>query len=259
MPMTQKELPATPRKRDKARRDGNICKGSILSSALSLSVGIYASFWLFRDGWLAPGMLVKLWYFGDLANSLTLYRQGLVWAFLAVMFCLVPCGLVTICIEIAQLGFRIFLGSGFRIQGRLSIVNGFKSLVSRVSQLWIQLLTLAIFVTVLSWFYIVALMQWVLSGFANPASLVRSMGCLVGALVVVGALDFWIRRWRYISSLRMTREEMKQEAKESEGDPHVRSHRKALHRALVMQTLEARVRNSRVLIVERSRPRMDHR
>ncbi|HEY8207909.1 MAG TPA: EscU/YscU/HrcU family type III secretion system export apparatus switch protein [Myxococcaceae bacterium] len=52
------------------------------------------------------------------------------------------------------------------------------------------------------------------------------------AVGVLAALDFGLARWRHGRELMMSREEVKSEHKESEGDPHHKQQRKALHRQL---------------------------
>ncbi len=46
----------------------------------------------------------------------------------------------------------------------------------------------------------------------------------VGAVrLVIGAADYGFHWWRHEQNLKMTKEEVKQEQKEENGDPHVRS------------------------------------
>jgi len=52
------------------------------------------------------------------------------------------------------------------------------------------------------------------------------------AVGVLAALDFGLARWRHGRELMMTREEVKNEHKESEGDPHHKHQRRAMHRQL---------------------------
>lgn len=67
-------------------------------------------------------------------------------------------------------------------------------------------------------------------------TLLRSMtGWLWKGLLVVlafGGVDYWLARRRHIKDLMMTKEEVKKEHKESEGDPQHKGKRKALHRQL---------------------------
>ena len=48
------------------------------------------------------------------------------------------------------------------------------------------------------------------------------------ALLAVGVLDYGWQRWRFEQSLRMTREEVREELKEVEGDPRLKNQRHAL-------------------------------
>lgn len=52
------------------------------------------------------------------------------------------------------------------------------------------------------------------------------------ALLAYGALDYVWQRWRFERSLQMTREEVREELKEIEGDPHLKSRRQAQARQL---------------------------
>jgi type III secretion protein U len=59
--------------------------------------------------------------------------------------------------------------------------------------------------------------------------LARRLACV---LLVLGGADYALARARHVKDLMMTREEVKREHKESEGDPRHKSHRQALHRQL---------------------------
>lgn len=55
---------------------------------------------------------------------------------------------------------------------------------------------------------------------------------LAWVLLVLGVADYALARRHHLKDLMMTREEVKREYKESEGDPHHKAQRKALHRQL---------------------------
>jgi type III secretion protein U len=96
---------------------------------------------------------------------------------------------------------------------------------------------------------IAILLAWALSDAAREAlrspwldgarSMLAILGLLQGSLVklclvvlAMGGLDYLLARHRHLADLRMTREEIKQEFKNNEGDPHHKVKRRALHRAL---------------------------
>jgi type III secretion protein U len=73
-----------------------------------------------------------------------------------------------------------------------------------------------------------------LDGAVGLSHLVERLGALTTrlacVLVVLGVADYGLARARHLKDLMMTREEVKREYKESEGDPHHKAQRKALHR-----------------------------
>jgi flagellar biosynthetic protein FlhB len=68
------------------------------------------------------------------------------------------------------------------------------------------------------------------------------------ALAVVGALDYAWQRWRHEQSLRMSRQEVKEEHRETEGNPHVRSRFRRAHREIARRRMLAEVRRADVVL-----------
>lgn len=75
-----------------------------------------------------------------------------------------------------------------------------------------------------------------------------ALRCAV-VLVLLGAGDYLLARWRHLRSLRMSREEVKQELKESEGDPRYKARRRALHRQLAGGGVARGVRAATAVVV----------
>jgi flagellar biosynthesis protein FlhB len=67
--------------------------------------------------------------------------------------------------------------------------------------------------------------------------------------VLLGALDWVVMRRAWLRRLRMSKEEVKRELKESEGDPQVKAARDRAHRELMAQATVASVRNATVVVV----------
>ncbi|HEY0096224.1 MAG TPA: EscU/YscU/HrcU family type III secretion system export apparatus switch protein [Archangium sp.] len=72
---------------------------------------------------------------------------------------------------------------------------------------------------------------------------------LACVLVVLGVGDYALARRKHVKDLMMTREEVKREHKESEGDPHHKSQRKALHRQLAAGGAARGVQKASVVVV----------
>lgn len=69
------------------------------------------------------------------------------------------------------------------------------------------------------------------------------------AYALIGAADYVWQRRRHLRELRMTREEVKREHKESEGDPRHKAERQRLHRDLLRHRMVEAVRTADCVIV----------
>jgi type III secretion protein U len=78
------------------------------------------------------------------------------------------------------------------------------------------------------------------------APLARSLAWF---LLVLGVADYALARRRHIKDLMMTREEVKREYKESEGDPRHKAHRKALHKQLAQGGAARGVQKATAVVV----------
>ena len=68
------------------------------------------------------------------------------------------------------------------------------------------------------------------------------------ALLVLAVLDYAYQRWQYEQSLKMTKQEVKDERKQSEGDPQVKARIRSLQRQAAYQQMMAAVPTSDVVI-----------
>jgi flagellar biosynthetic protein FlhB len=71
----------------------------------------------------------------------------------------------------------------------------------------------------------------------------------IALLVLFAAADFVLTRFRYTKKHRMTKEEVKREMKEDEGDPMIRGARKRRHRELVKHNAISDTKKADVLLV----------
>ena len=68
------------------------------------------------------------------------------------------------------------------------------------------------------------------------------------AYIVIAAFDYIFQRKQHIKQLMMTKQEVKQEHKENEGDPTIKSRRKQLHRELANDQAIKQTKKSTVLV-----------
>lgn len=85
---------------------------------------------------------------------------------------------------------------------------------------------------------------------AQVGELFQSWGMRTAAIVfAVGVLDYFYQRARFLREQRMTKEEVKREHRESEGDPHAKQHRQRMHQELLTHSILESVRMADVLLV----------
>ena len=67
--------------------------------------------------------------------------------------------------------------------------------------------------------------------------------------IAVGAVDMLVTRWSWMKRLRMGKDEVKREYKESEGDPQLKAQRERAHHEMLASATVANVKNATVVIV----------
>ncbi|MBN2359017.1 MAG: type III secretion system export apparatus subunit SctU [Deltaproteobacteria bacterium] len=79
--------------------------------------------------------------------------------------------------------------------------------------------------------------------------IIWDLGLRVGVLfIVIAAADFLFQRWQFKKDMMMSKYDVKQEYKQSEGDPEMKSHRKALAEELIMHGSQENVRNADAVV-----------
>jgi flagellar biosynthetic protein FlhB len=90
----------------------------------------------------------------------------------------------------------------------------------------------------------------------SPASATGQLGpalghtflALVGGLVAIALIDVPLQLWRYHKGLRMTREEVRQEQREMEGDPQLKARIRSQQRAMARKKMMAAVPKASVIV-----------
>ncbi|WP_454727252.1 MULTISPECIES: flagellar biosynthesis protein FlhB [Cupriavidus] len=73
-------------------------------------------------------------------------------------------------------------------------------------------------------------------------------GLVAASLVLVAALDVPWQYWTFFKKLRMTKEELKQEHKDSEGDPHIKNRIRQQQRAMARRRMMSEVPKADVVV-----------
>ena len=67
-------------------------------------------------------------------------------------------------------------------------------------------------------------------------------------LLILGVLDFIFQKWKYKKDLKMTKQEIKDERKQTEGDAHIKSKIRAMMQSFAQSRMKGNVKHSDVVI-----------
>jgi flagellar biosynthetic protein FlhB len=92
--------------------------------------------------------------------------------------------------------------------------------------------------------------DWPVEGLlaAAMAPFLRVLGAVLAALAVLSVLDILFTRLRFTRQMRMSRQDLRQEHKDSEGDPHLKAKLKRLRAERSRQRMMADVKTAAVVI-----------
>lgn len=255
---------ATPRRRREARERGQVARSVELSSFLVLLAsllalaalapqlggglgrflvgGIDAAFTVSLDAGTLP-ILSRLW----VGEALRLLAP--LWLILLV---------VGIAASVAQVGFNVNGSLLAPKPERIDPVAGFRRLFSKRSgfELAKSLVKMAMLLAI-TWWTLSGRVEAIvgLSGLElGPALVVLGKtalllaGRLILLLVVLAGADYAFQRWQHEQDIMMTPQELKEEYKETEGDPLLKSRLRALQREMSLRRMMEDVKRADVVV-----------
>jgi flagellar biosynthesis protein FlhB len=230
---------ATPKRREEARKRGQIARSQDLNGAVVLLAGLFAL------GVTGPATaqrlgdgLTEALHAGAGRDPVTAGTIGdlLMQSGKAVALCLAPvvgaCALAAIVVSVAQVGIKPKGAALKPDPKRLNPVTGFKNLFGPNSlvELVKNLLKVGVVATVVLSSLLPHLTEYAAMVGMTPLQLggaiaanVRSLALRAGvAYLLIGLIDYAYQRFRHEKSLRMDKEEVKEEAKQQDLPAEVR-------------------------------------
>lgn len=239
---------ATPRRREEARNQGQVARSSELSSVAILLAGLLALSGLrnymfqglaeFTTQMLSDGFTIQL----DLTNTPAYIME---WASRFAQICaplIVALATVALLVNFAQVG-AVFTAKPLAPKfNRISPLGGIKRLFSGHGLMELVKglfkIALIVYITYLTinneaHNYIRFLDMEVGQILSLSGELILALGYrILMALLALSVLDYAFQRWEFEKSLRMSRQEIKEEFKQQEGDPQVRARIRSLQREM---------------------------
>ncbi|RPH93195.1 flagellar biosynthesis protein FlhB [candidate division KSB1 bacterium] len=228
----------TPRRREKARSEGSVAKSMELNTAAVLITGSILMIW-FGSAMMTGLRQVMITLFREMGtmeftlDSLPVY----LWAGMKVMALLLgPLFLgmmiIGVAVNVGQVGFRVTAKAAMPKFSRINPMQGLKRLFSvrsfvelGKSILKVVLIGGIVYLTISSQFdRLYSLMEVPIEALGGVVGMILGRIFLLASLslIIIGVLDYAYNRYEFEKSLKMTKEEVKEEAKQSEGDPKVK-------------------------------------
>ncbi|MBI3525184.1 MAG: flagellar type III secretion system protein FlhB [Betaproteobacteria bacterium] len=260
--------PASSSRLEKARQEGRVPQSRELTAFLVLLAGA-SGFWSMGN-WLtqsASGIVRQGLSFGrdavfdSHALGITLHTQA--WQALllaAPLFLLAALGAVA---SPTLIGGLVFTPNAMSMDlGRINPLKGLGRIFSMqgVAELIKALLKAALVGGVVYWVVIrqqdelfALLSQPLESGLVSFGHMLQfAILALVGGIALIAAIDVPFQLWQYYSKLRMTKEEVRQEGKEQEGDPQVKARIRSQQRELARKRMMSEVPKADVVVTNPS-------
>lgn len=255
---------ATAKRREEARKKGRVARSNEVNSAVMLFVGfgvllIFGSYMLRGFQKAITSMFSQAFSINlNVMNMQNLFLNGLIIYLQILLPVFVVMMAMGILVNIAQIGF---LFTGEPLIPRPEKINPFEGVKRIVSKRGLETLVRDIIkIVVVAWIAYFAIK-------GTLGDIMRLADSSVGAIfsftghtvykiaikiiigyVVIAIFDYAFQRWDYEQSLKMTKQEVKEELKQTEGDPLLRARVRALQREISQRRMMEEVPKADVVI-----------
>ena len=256
----------TPRKLEKAREEGQVAKSQEVSTAIAL-LAMFFTLRLF-GGWLYTNLSSLMTFnWGFIPHPYDFFDALMASGYIAFLFQMVVVTvapllaisfLVGVVSNVIQVGWKPTAKPMMPKLSKVNPISGFKRIFSMQSVVNLAkslakfaVVGLVVFTMISAELAMIpALLQMsMMSSVAFIANLAINMGLTVGALFILIALgDYAYTRYSHIKKLRMTKQEVKDEYKQMEGDPLIKSKIRQKMREVSMRRMMQSVPEADVVI-----------
>ncbi|CAN7686659.1 MULTISPECIES: flagellar biosynthesis protein FlhB [Duganella] len=260
----EKTEPASPKRLEQAREEGDVPRSrEVATFTVLMAAG--AGLWMTGGGLirqlnatLVSGLSLNQ---EQIFDSDVLLNRILVDVVQVMIACL-PLGIAVMVVALASpllVGGWLFSGKAFMPNfGKLNPVNGIGNMFSTNALVELfKALAKAIVVGFVAWLVVMKQKDAVIGLAVEPLKLgtvhvldmlASSFMFITGALGLIAAIDGPYQMWHYANKLKMTRQELIQESKESDGNPQVKAKIRQLQREMAKRRMMADVPTADVVV-----------
>jgi len=260
----ERTLPPSPRKLQRAREAGQVPRSSELPAAVVFLVGIFILLIFGKKIFeLISNMFVFMYTQARSLeiNDTNLYAIFVLWAKQlgkVILLIALPILVAGVAANILQVGFLFTTRPLMPKFSMLNIVAGFKRLFSKENLIKLpQAVVKFILLGLIGYFTLKGEFTRILSTINTTTyasigiwgNVAFKLALRLGiAFLILAIIDFIYQRHEYMKKMRMTPHEAKEEMKQYEGDPRVRSERQRRHMMLVRRIMMKELPKADVVI-----------
>ena len=260
----EKTEPATPKRIEKAREDGDVPRSKELATVsvlLTMLVGIWASGTQLTQALksnMAAGLTLprnRVFESDLLLVSIAQNLMELLWAFLPLVGLVV---FIAIASPVLLGGWNVSSKALMPKFNKLNPLSGIKNLVSKNAAMeFFKAVIKATLVGSVAFFVVAAEIDDVLmlpllplnEALSSTAYLILvTMIAIASSLVLIAAVDVPYQLWNYANKLKMTKQDVRQESKETEGNPEIKARIRQQQREMARRRMMAEIPNADVVV-----------
>jgi flagellar biosynthesis protein FlhB len=256
---------ATPRKLEQAREKGEGAKTMDLGSFATLSAA--AGVVLMAGGWLSREMAVQLTPFVSRPEDMLLegrggveiFRHALLAGAPPLLFVMGATAVAGVAANLLQSGIRLTPGKLKPDVSRLDLRKGLVRLFGPDGLMQFAKSTVKVVViAALAWWIVKpAASQFASLSALDPAAMLpycvdilkRLVFAVAALTLVVAGADWLWQRQRFMVRMRMTREEVKEDYKQTDGDPHVKARQRQIRHERARRRMMQAVPEATVVVM----------
>jgi flagellar biosynthetic protein FlhB len=261
----EKTEEATPKRRQEAREEGQVARSQDLGGALLLIVGTLAvaalAFWMLGQARLAIAAVLDAGVVADPIDPdgawKTIVYVGNAAIRIGAPVLLIAWG-ASYLAHFTQVGWLFSPKAVAPKTSKLNPINGFRrvfglsGLVKAIlDALKVLIVAVVAVLTVQQHIHSIAVMPYLslMECLATAGSLLLDLALRVlVVLLFLGVIDYAYQRWRHNQDLKMTKQQVKDEMKQTEGDPDVKRRRMRMQQQIAMQRLSVAVPKADVVV-----------
>ncbi|MCG8564245.1 MAG: type III secretion system export apparatus subunit SctU [Desulfobacterales bacterium] len=265
--MSDKTEQPTPKKLRDARKEGQIAKSQELP-ATATTIVLFAVVFLLWGHFLE---IFKELFALPLAVMNRPFDEVMFPTLMAVLSCIARIVLpVVLAVMLAgtianliQVGFLVSMKAAMPKLSNMNPKQWFKKTFS-IKNL-VEFIKSSIKVVVIGWVAMHVVKKYIMSLQLIPrqglGAIYDSLGAILfdlaayvsGVMVVLAALDYLFQRWQHTKQLMMSKDEVKREYKEMEGDAQIKGKRKQMHQEMINEGATQATRKATVLVTNPTR------